>query len=197
MTHQDIDLLWWPSEKLNAAWHEYQEAQQWLASHKMTWAASTPLPENVASLVRYLNPRSRTTSPAKLLVAVTPMKDSIPWGKMTTPAKLLDAAMPTKTGARQSMDSGGQPAWSAQQETGVGEHEGGRSDIEEHNDKELSQGEDEMDEMLTPCAPTRHGTQVAIQDMLEHVLVAGKWASLGAVCKANEIHVKVSEFEPN
>ena len=33
---------------------------------------------------------------------------------------------------------------------------------------------------------------VAIQDTLEHVLVAGRWAGLGAVHKANEIRVKVS-----
>ena len=56
-----------------------------------------------------------------------------------------------------------------------------------------------MDEMPTPpgAAPTRHGMQVAIQDMQEHALVAGKWASLGAVHKANVICVKVSELEPD
>ena len=78
---------------------------------------------------------------------------------------------------------------------GAGEREGGGSperDVEEHNSKESSQGEDEMDEMPLPHAPARRGTQVAIQDTLEHALVAGKWAGLGAVRKANEVRVKVS-----
>ena len=73
--------------------------------------------------------------------------------------------------------------------------EGDGSDNEGRDDAESSQGEEEVDEpleTLSPHAPTRHGTQVVIQDMLEHVLVAGKWASLGAVRKANEICVKMS-----
>ena len=83
----------------------------------------------------------------------------------------------------------------AQQEMGPREGEGDGSDNERRDDAESSQGEEEVDETLktpSPCAPTRRGTQVAIQDTLEHVLVAGRWAGLGVVRRANEIHVKVS-----
>ena len=139
-------------------------------------------------------------SPAKLPVAAMPMKDLIPRGKIATPAKLPVAEMLMKMGARPSMDSRGQLAQSAQQETGVREHKGGGSpvkDIEEHDDEELSLGKDKMDETPMPHAPARCGMQVAIQDMLEHALVAGKWAGLGVMRKANKICVKVSELSPD
>ena len=78
---------------------------------------------------------------------------------------------------------------------GPREGEGDRSDNEGRDDTELSQGEEEVDKTLeTPLshAPTQCRMQVAIQDTLEHVLVAGRWASLEAVRKVNEIRVKVS-----
>ena len=196
VTHRDIDPLWWLSDKLTVVRRKLQEAQQWLAGHEVAWS-STPLPENTASPDRDANPRGKTASPAKLPVAATPKRDSIPLGKTTTPAKCLDVATLTKARSRPSMGSGSWRLKVAQQGTGPDEREGDESDNEEHDDTESSQGKEEVDEMLLPRAPARHGTQVAVQDTLEHVLVAGKWAGLGAVCKANKVHVKVSGLRPH
>ena len=155
------------------------------------------LPENMASPDRDANLRGKMASPAKLPVAATPKRDLIPLGKMTTPTKCLDVATPTKVRSRPSMGSRSRRSKVAQQGMGPDEHEGDELDNEEHDNTESSQGEEEVDEMLSPHAPAQHGTQVAVQDTLEHVLVAGKWAGLGAVRKANEVCVKVSGLRPH
>ena len=80
---------------------------------------------------------------------------------------------------------------------GPGECKGNESDNEEHNNADSSQGKEEVDKTLSPHAPTQRGMQVAIQDTLEHMLVAGKWAGLGVVHKVNEVHIKVSGFRPH
>ena len=116
---------------------------------------------------------------------------------MTTPTKHLDLATLMKMRSGLSMGSGGRPLKVAEQETGPGECEGDGLDNEEHDNPELSQGEEEVDKTPSPHAPTRHGMQVAIQDTLEHMLVAGKWAGLGAVRKVNEVRIKVSGFRPH
>ena len=167
-----------------------------MAGHKVVWT-STLLPENAASPDRAANLRGKMASPAKLPVAAMPTRDSIPLGKMITLAKRLDAATPTKMRSGPSMGSGGRPSKVAQQGMGPGECEGDESDNKECDNVELSQGKEEVDETPLPHAPTQHGMQVVIQDTLEHVLVAGKWAGLGAVRKANEVRVKVSGFRPH
>ena len=69
---------------------------------------------------------------------------------------------------------------------------------EHEGDADSDQGEDEPDDATdgttTPEAgPARRRTQVVEQDHKEHLLAAGKWFGLGAVRKANEIRINVSE----
>ena len=152
VTHRDINLLWWLPDKLTVAQCKLQEVQQWLAGREVAWT-STPLPENTASPDRDANLQGKMASPAKLSVTATLMKDSIPLGKTTTPAKHVDVVTPMKTRSGLSMGSGGRPTKIFQQGMGPDECEGDKLDNEEHDDAESSQGEEEIDKTPSPHAP--------------------------------------------
>ena len=44
VTRWDMDSLWRPSDKLNVACQELQEAQEWLQGHKLMNVPLTPVP---------------------------------------------------------------------------------------------------------------------------------------------------------
>ena len=144
------------------------------------------------------------TPSTPVLMGELPMRQ-----KRITPANGPAGVMPTKVGGLLPHKTirGSLPNkmvdWerSVSPNDNIGEHEdrvASAKDREGHEDDGLSQGEDKVDEMQDEAqneAPMRWRTQVAIQDQKEHILLAGKWAGLGAIQKANEVCVNVSGTE--
>ena len=110
-------------------------------------------------------------------------------GGGSLPHKAIGESSPSKTVEREM---------SASAKDDSEKHEDAKAsaqDWEGGKDNGSSQGEDKVDETeeeVTSEAPKRRKTLVAIEDRKEHILVAGKWAGLGAVWKVNEVCMNVS-----
>ena len=175
MTRRDVDPLWRPSDKLNAAHRELQEAQDWLQGCKLTDAPMTPVLTAESPVHRKRNTPVDGPMPMKL--------------GGSSPCKTTGGPLPDKTNERKRTAS---PEDNNDGRVGSEESAQDRGDCEDNG---LSQGEEEVDETqdeATNEAPTWWKTQVAMQDQKEHVLTAGKWEGLGAMRKANKVHVNVS-----
>ena len=181
VTRWDMDSLWRPSDKLNVACQELQEAQEWLQGRKLMNVPLTPVPMGESPAWR------KRITPADGPVGVTPMKDG---GSL--PHKTIGGLLPDKTVERMRM------ALPKDNNGGHADGVASAQDGEDRKDDRSSQGEDEVDKMQDEAmseALMRQKTQVAIEDQKEHILAVGKWAGLGAVWKVNEVHVNVSGTE--
>jgi len=67
---RDVDLLWRPSEELNAARHELQDAQQWLEGKKLKSVPSTPFLKKTVAPVNDSIPQQEGDMPVKPPAAV-------------------------------------------------------------------------------------------------------------------------------
>ena len=166
--HRAYDWFWVPSDGLDMVQQELQDSKAWLASPK---GAPTLVPRKAPAQVA--GP-SQTDAPTQ--EAVTPRQPGL-----VSMLRNLETPMPRSKGTTQ-------PA----QDVKEGESP------EREGDADLDQGEDKPDDAMdgttTPEAgPARRRTQVAEQDRKEHLLAAGKWFGLGAMQKANEIRIDVSE----
>ena len=106
-----------------------------------------------------------------------------------SPHKAIGESSPSKT-IKRKMSASAKDDSEKREDTGESaqDREGGEDDS-------LSQGEDEVDkteEEAMSEAPKRRKTQVAIEDQKEHILAVGKWAGLGAIWKANKVHMNMS-----
>ena len=171
VTRRDMDPLWRPADKLNVACRELQEAQEWLKGRKLVTTPLTP------------SPMGESPTRKKWITSADG-----PAG-VSSPRKAIEESSPSKTVERDM---------SASAKDNSEKHAGAKAsaqDREGGEDNGSSQGEDEVEEEVTSEAPKRRKTLVAIEDEKEHILVAGKWAGLGAVRKANEVRVNVGITE--
>jgi len=82
VARRDVDLLWRPSEDLNVAHHELQDAQLWKEGKNMKSVPLTPLPKKT----------------------VVPVSEDTPQQGGDMPAKPPAVAMPKHMGAELLMD---------------------------------------------------------------------------------------------
>ena len=142
-----MDPLWRPTDKLNVARRELQEAQEWLKGRKLVTTPLTPSPmgESPAHEKRITS----ADGPAR----VSPTK-----GGGSSPHKAIEESSPSKTVKRDMSASAKDDSEKrADAKALAQDREGGE-------DNGSSQGEDKVEEEVTSEAPKRRKTLVAIED---------------------------------